>query len=234
MESKPVEHRFEQKQPMNRVFLFDLDDTLLNCDKFLSDYRRELRVALGSRNASAYWNIVQKLHRRLGYEDYFLALQRYRDQRPHDIKPMRVCLFLLGYPFTDLVFPRALDLLKRICHAGDKPVLFSEGESVFQTLKIERSGIADAVEGRLLIYDKKARELKSVARVFPAREYVMVDDDAHALRAAKKFWGERVTTVLVSEDVSASTKNAERPADLVVSAVGDLLRTDLLAPHRRR
>ena len=54
--------------------------------------------------------------------------------------------------------------------------MLSDGDIVFQPRKIQRSGIWDAVEGRVLIYLHKERVLDHVQRRYPATHYVMVDD----------------------------------------------------------
>jgi hypothetical protein len=62
---------------------------------------------------------------------------------------------------------------------------------VVQPRKVERSGISEAVEGHVLIYIHKERELDDVARRYPAEHYVMVDDKLRILAEIKKSWERR-------------------------------------------
>jgi hypothetical protein len=60
--------------------------------------------------------------------------------------------------------------------AGGVTVVLSDGDVVFQPRKIERSGLWAAVDGHVLIYIHKEMQLDAVARRYPARRYVMIDD----------------------------------------------------------
>lgn len=58
---------------------------------------------------------------------------------------------------------------------------------VFQPRKVQRSGLWEAVEGRVLIYIHKEQMLDDVEQRYPARHYVMIDDKLRILAAMKKF-----------------------------------------------
>jgi FMN phosphatase YigB (HAD superfamily) len=110
-------------------------------------------------------------------------------------------------------------------------VILSDGDVVFQPRKVERSGLFDAVEGRVLIYIHKERELDDVERRFPAEHYVLVDDKVRILSAAKQVWGKRLTTVFARQGhyaFEASVSIYPRP-DVTVERVGDLLDLELSA-----
>jgi hypothetical protein len=101
---------------------------------------------------------------------------------------------------------------------------------VFQPRKIERSGLADAVEGRILVYIHKQQELDDVAARYPAEHYVMVDDKLHLLAAIKAAWGRRVTTIFVRQGHYAHDPKilaSNPPADVTIERIGDLLEYDV-------
>src|SRR5690348_17820949 len=102
--------------------------------------------------------------------------------------------YLVDYPFANRLYPGALDVIERLRGWG-QTVILSDGDVVFQPRKVERSGLFDAVEGRVLIYVHKERELDDVERRFPADHYVLIDDKVRILSAVKAAWGRRVTTV---------------------------------------
>ena len=85
-------------------------------------------------------------------------------------------------------------MIKHCQRMGDV-VILSDGDVVFQPHKIERSGLAKAVEDRVLIYVHKEDELRHIRRCYPADHYVMIDDNLRILDAIKKAWGKGVTTV---------------------------------------
>jgi FMN phosphatase YigB (HAD superfamily) len=213
------------------VFLLDVDNTLLDNDRIVEDLRRHLTQAFGAECQERYWAIFEKLREELGYTDYLGALQRYRAQDPCDSHFMQVSSFLVDYPFADRLFPGAQDVIERLSAWG-AAVILSDGDVVFQPRKIQRSGLYDAVEGRVLIYIHKEQQLDDVARRYPARHYVLVDDKLRILASVKEAWKSRVTTVFPRQGHYAHDPHvlaAYPPADIAVECIGDLLRYDLPA-----
>jgi len=207
------------------VFLVDVDNTLLDNDRVQHDIRRHLESEYGPAARDRYWAILEQLMGELGYRDYLGALQRYRVEHPTDIGLLAMSSFLVDYPFANRLYPRSLDLLERFRGWGPT-VILSDGDVVFQPRKVERSGIGDAVDGRVLIYIHKEAALEDVERRYPAERYVLVDDKLRILTAVKKIWGDRVTTVFVRQGqfaLDARATAACPPADLAVERIGDLL-----------
>src|ERR1035438_5481281 len=62
----------------NTVFLFDVDNTLLDNDHVTADLKRYLQNEVGPERAQHYWEFFEILRTELGYADYLGALQRYR------------------------------------------------------------------------------------------------------------------------------------------------------------
>ena len=211
------------------VFLFDVDNTLLDNDRVIADLRRYLMHEVGAECAEHYFKIFEQLREELGYADYLGALQRYRVAYPRDPRLLAVSAFLVNYPFANRLFPSSLDVLERLAAFGPT-VILSDGDVVFQPRKIERSGLGAAVEDRILVYIHKERELDDVARRFPAEHYVLVDDKLHILAAVKQAWGPRVTTVFVRQGHYAHDPEilaSYPPADLSIDRIGDLLEYDI-------
>lgn len=211
------------------VFLVDVDNTLLNNDHIQADLRRHLESEFGAVSRDRYWAILEQLFDELGYRDYLGALQRYRAERPRDIHLLSMSSYLVDYPFANRLYPQALDVLERFRSWGPT-VILSDGDVVFQPRKVERAGIAEAVDGHVLIYIHKEEELEDVEQRYPARHYVLVDDKPRILAAVKRIWGERVTTVLPRQGQYANDAKVVAslpPADLTVERIGDLLAYDL-------
>jgi hypothetical protein len=207
------------------VFLFDVDNTLLDNDRVTADLKRHLEEQVGPQRQQSYWDIFEQLRSELGYADYLGALQRYRVQYPRDPGLLTVSHFLINYPFATRLYPDSLDVVEHVKQWG-LPVVLSDGDVVFQPLKIERSGISESVDGNVLIYIHKEQELDDVERRFPAGHYVLIDDKLRILTAVKKIWGSKVTTVFPRQGHYATDPKilAEfPPADRSVERVGDLL-----------
>jgi len=221
----------EKTGPPGTVFLFDVDNTLLCNDQVTADLEKFLEAGVGARGARDYWKCFEQLREELGYADYLGALQRYRAVHPHGLCLLSVSRFLIDYPFANRLFPNSLDVLAH-CRKWGTVALLSDGDVVFQPRKIDRSGLFEAVAGRVMIYVHKEQELADVARHYPASHYVMVDDKIRILTAMKRIWRARLTTVFVRQGHYATDARyaAGYPAaDVSIERIGDLLDYDLAA-----
>jgi len=212
------------------VFLIDVDNTLLDNDAVMADLRRYMRETLGAEREQRYWDIFDANRAELGYADYLGALQRYRGQFPADCHLLEVSLFLLRYPFAERLYPGALDVIARLRQRGPV-VILSDGDVVFQPLKVNRSGLFEAVEGRVLIYIHKEKELDDVERRYPADHYVLIDDKIRILTAVKEAWGTRLTTVFPRQGHYAHAPDVARypTPDVTIDRIDELTRYDLAA-----
>jgi FMN phosphatase YigB (HAD superfamily) len=218
------------------LFLFDVDNTLLDNDSVQSHLKEHLADAYGPSARDRYWDLLEELRNELGYVDYLGALERFRVEEMHRPDVLRMSNWLVDYPFADRLYPGALDVLKYVQQWGPA-VILSDGDAVFQPRKVERSGLWQAVGNRVLIYIHKERELEYVERLYPAKHYVLIDDKLHILAAVKKIWGERVTTVFPKQGHYALDPKilAENPpADMEVAKISDLLNCDLAAPLKKK
>jgi FMN phosphatase YigB (HAD superfamily) len=214
--------------PTELVFLFDCDNTLLDNDRVQEDLREHLAREFGPENRDRYWRIFEALRGELGYADYLGALQRYRLGDSSDTRLLLMSSFLVDYPFASRLYPGALDVIRRL-RAQGLTVILSDGDVVFQPLKIERSGLWAAVEGRVLIYIHKEEMLDAVAELYPARHYVMIDDKLRILAAMKKAWQDRLTTVFPRQGhyaLDPMNIAAYPPADITIERIGELINAD--------
>jgi len=211
------------------VFLFDVDNTLLDNDRVEKDLRRHIEREFGVESRDRYFAILEELRAELGYTDYLGALQRYRKEALCDPRLLMMSSFLVDYPFANRLYPGSLDALEH-AHSRGPTVILSDGDVVFQPRKVQRSGLWEAVEGRVLIYIHKEQMLDDVKRHYPARHYVMVDDKLRILTAMKKAWGGRLTTVWPRQGHYALDPQAigmVPSADLTLERIGDLVNRDL-------
>jgi FMN phosphatase YigB (HAD superfamily) len=213
------------------VFLFDVDNTLLDNDRIEKDLQRHLEREFGGESRDRYFAIFEGLRAELGYADYLGALQRYRLQDLCDPRLLMMSSYLVDYPFANRLYPGSLDALDHVQPWG-LTVILSDGDVVFQPRKVQRSGLWEAAEGRVLIYIHKEQMLDDVERHYPARHYIMVDDKLRILTAMKKAWGDRLTTVWPRQGHYALDPQARAmypPADLTLDRIGDLVSHDLTA-----
>ncbi|MGH8257712.1 MAG: HAD family hydrolase [Steroidobacteraceae bacterium] len=217
------------------VFLLDVDNTLLDNDRVQQDLREHLAREFGAASRDRYWAIFEQLRTELGYADYLGALQRYRSVESagqmNDPRLLQMSAFLIDYPFAEVLYPGALEVIA-LLHTWGPTVILSDGDVVFQPRKVQRSGLWRAVDGRVLIYIHKEQMLADLQRRHPARHYVMIDDKLRILAAMKAVLRERLTTVFVRQGHYAlDPKNlaAYPSADMTVEGIGALRRYDFAA-----
>jgi hypothetical protein len=218
----------------NIVFLFDVDNTLLDNDRIQEGLSEHLRQSFGDEARDRYWAIFEELRIGLGYADYLGALERYRLEDLHDPRILRMANWMVDYPFADRLYPGALDTVRYVRQWGPV-VILSDGDAVFQPRKVERSGLWQAFDGHILIYVHKENELDDVERWYPAKHYVLIDDKLRILDAIKRIWGDRVTTVFPKQGhyaFDAAALAGLPRADIEIERVSDLMKYDLSALKR--
>jgi FMN phosphatase YigB (HAD superfamily) len=207
------------------VFLLDVDNTLLDNDRFRDDLSARLERDFGRAERDRYWAIYDRLREALGYADYLAALQEFRGGLDDDPDLLGMSAFMLEYPFAERVYPHALDAIAHLDTLGRTAIL-SDGDVVFQPRKVQRSGLWDALGGHVLVYLHKQRMLASVQRRYPAAHYVMVDDKPGLLAQMKQILGARLTTVFVRQGhyAAAAGDDVIAAADIRIGCIGDLRR----------
>lgn len=211
------------------VFLLDVDNTLLDNDRFGADLGQRLEQAFGAAARARYWKIFEDLREKFGFADYLGSLQAFRTGLDDDPKLLEMSQFLLEYPFPSLLFPQALAVIAHLKALG-RPVVLSDGDVVFQPRKVQHAGIWDAVDGAVLIYLHKERVLDHVLQRYPASHYVVVDDKPSLLAAMKRVLGGNLTSVFVRQGHYARAPEAnavDPPPDRLIERIGDLLTFNL-------
>lgn len=189
------------------VFLFDVDDTLLDNDAVKADLGRQVLEKFGQAASDRFWTIYEEQRAKHSYADFLGTLERFRLEHLGELRALELSNWMMAYPFADRLYPQALDAVRHVAQWG-LPVILTDGDGVFQPYKLERAGLWAAFEGRVLDFVHKQQELAAVERAYPARHYVVVDDKPSILGAIKKVWGEKVTTVFVRQGHYANNPNA--------------------------
>jgi FMN phosphatase YigB (HAD superfamily) len=207
------------------VFLFDVDNTLLDNDRVQADLHVHIGIEHGVTARNRYWEIFEKLRDELGYADYLGALERYRLEEMHDPRLLRISNWLAEYPFINRLYPGAIDAVRHVQQAAPA-VILSDGDAVFQPRKVDRAGLWREFDGHVLIYVHKEQELRYIEQLYPARHYVMIDDKLRILDAMKRTWGDRLTTVFPQQGHYATDPQilARYPhGDIQLARIGDLV-----------
>jgi len=207
------------------IFLLDVDNTLLDNDRFAADLGDRVEQAFGASERERYWAIFGRLREQLGLADYLASLEAFRTGLDDHPDLLAMSEFLLEYPFAARLFPRALEAVAYLNSLG-RPVVLSDGDVVFQPRKIQRSGIWDAVGGRVMIYVHKERVLDHMQQRYPATHYVMVDDKPNLLAAMKSTLKDKLTTVFVRQGhyaLAPESTSVDPAPDMTIERIADLI-----------
>jgi FMN phosphatase YigB (HAD superfamily) len=208
------------------VFLVDFDETLFDSQRFLADIQRFAASVMGLGRSQRFSEAVEAYRMELGDIDSFGGFLQYRREHPLDMDVLAMSRFLFDYPYRMRLYQQALAAIELLKSWGTA-VILSDGDIVFQLLKIDRSGVWSAVYGNVLIYPHKEQALDDVLARFPADHYVLLDDNLQLLQAVKAAWKDRVTTVHICHalphDAEDSAVTPAYPAaDLCIPSIGEV------------
>jgi FMN phosphatase YigB (HAD superfamily) len=211
---------------MAMVFLIDVDNTLLDNDRAKADLARAIRALVSADRASRFWSLYEEVRDDCGVVDYPETLRRFRRAFREESGLADVDRAVFEIPFERYLFPRALDVIARLWQTGE-PAILSDGDRVYQPMKIARAGLLLPVRGNVLVYEHKEDHLAEVQRRFPAERYAHIEDKAALLAHTKASLGDRVTTIHVRQGHYATEGASGPPPDIVVDRIADLLELSL-------
>jgi hypothetical protein len=102
-----------KKPKRDLVFLFDVDNTLLDNDRIQRDLYHHLGRSYGPRACQRYIAIFEELHREIGYADYLGALERYRLEHLQDPRLLRAANWLVEYPFAKRLYTQVFEVTRK-------------------------------------------------------------------------------------------------------------------------
>ena len=140
------------------VFLLDVDNTLIDNDRVKADLQTQIVRLVGTEGGARFWVLYDEVRREQDYVDFPRTLQRFRDEFPDERGFAQLASLLLCYPYERCLFPGALEAVAHLKTLGSVAIL-SDGDPVFQPAKIARAGLAEAVDGNVLIYAHKEQHV---------------------------------------------------------------------------
>jgi hypothetical protein len=215
----------------NVLFLFDVDNTLLDNDRMKDDIAEHVTHTFGEASNARLWELYEEERVKHGYADFLGMLEKFRLEHLHDPRALLLANWVMDYPFIERLYPDALGAVRHVRQWG-LPVILTDGDGVFQPHKLERAGLLTAFDNHILNFIHKEQELDTVQRAYPARHYVLVDDKLKVLNAVKRAWGDRVTTVFPRQGHYANdpkTLAGQPAADISIDRIADLMDYDFSA-----
>jgi hypothetical protein len=206
------------------VFLLDCDNTLLDNDAVKDDMDARLHTILGPELTHRFWMTYEQVRKDADTVDLPLTFERFEQYCPDPGTMAQIRAAVMGYPFATRLYPETLETL-RYLHEIGTPVIVSDGDTVYQPLKIERSGLQAAVNGQVVIYIHKEDHVAEIMARWPAPFYVVVDDKGRILVTLKHMHPDRFVTVHVLQGHYAHADEPLVPApDITVPSIGELRR----------
>jgi FMN phosphatase YigB (HAD superfamily) len=210
--------------PAEMFILVDVDNTLFDNDRFAVELSAHLETSFNVTERERYWSLHKKRWAETGISDYLGTMQEFRVGLQNDPALLQMSSFLLDFPFADLLYPHALEVVAHLRTLAPASAL-SDGDMVFQPRKVAHTGVFDAFDGNVLIYQHKQHELALMQQRYPAQHYVMIDDKPNILADMKNVLGDRLTTVFVRQGQYAANASPElrNAPDIKIDRIGDLL-----------
>jgi phosphoglycolate phosphatase-like HAD superfamily hydrolase len=218
-------------QTHNTVFLFDVDNTLLDNDGVQIDLGQQVLTTFGKNAHDRFWIIFDEQRSKHNYVDYLGTLERFRLEYLDDVRALRLSAWFLDYLFAERLYPDALAVVEHL-RQWELQVILTDGDGVFQPHKLVRAGIWTAFDGRVLNCVHKEKELEAVRHAYPASHYV--NDQLRLLNTVKSAWGTRVTTVFPKQGCYANDPQillGQQSADISVDRIADVMVLDFSALH---
>jgi len=209
---------------MSNVFLFDVDNTLLDNDAVKTDLEQALEASLSREDAERFWELYEEVRGELGLVSFPETVERFLPAHCADpLAPQKAARSIFECDFASHLRPGALELLQRAGQEGTSLIL-SNGDQFFQRWKIWKAGLAAASGNRVWVFPEKEHHFEDVDERFDAgTRFLLVEDKIEALYAAREHWGGRVVTIYVAFGHHAESVADRGGVDLVVSSPAELL-----------
>lgn len=217
---------------------FDVDNTLLENERAKHDLWAQFAEHLGPDGAQHFDAVYEQVRKEMGLVSLPLVLEALDiaaatdpSLSPEERHNRRFAFarLLMEFPFGDYLYPGAIDAVRHACQAGQVAIL-SEGDEVFQSHKIWRTGLYQEVNGAVIIFRHKREHLRELVAAYPADHYFLVEDKPDILQAVKAFLGDQVTTIFVRQGRYAAALVAGGPEpDIVLDHIAEFSDLDLVA-----
>ena len=86
------------------VFLFDVDNTLIDNDRVQAHLKEHLEQAYGVAARDRYWEILERLRHDRDTSITWVRCERFRIEAMHRPDVLRMSSWLIDYPFADRLY----------------------------------------------------------------------------------------------------------------------------------
>ena len=208
-------------------FFVDVDNTLLDNDAAKREMDRRMAVLIGVRGSARFWQIYEEVRAEQTMVDIPRTLSRFAPELSDAETRFLLADLYMRFPFAQFVFPGSSGAIAHMRALGSVAIL-SDGDAIYQTAKIIRSGLAVAVDGYAHVYAHKEEHLDELTGAFPADHYVLIDDKPDVITRVSKRLAAPLSTVFVRQGKYAAKlpPGEWEGAGLTVESIGDLAKLE--------
>lgn len=187
-----------EKKPT--VFIFDLDNTLINTDAVKEFVSKKLVPKILSRKVKdfnkdellkLFWKEYEQTRKRLG----FVSIPDFSDSFAKRIQVVEyaneVRRMFYTIPFDRFVYDGVYELMEYIKEKGEI-VIVSEGDLVYQPMKIKNLNFSKDVN-EIFVFENKNKNIKKIVKIYEGRRKIVIDDKMTDLEAFAKVSTEILT-----------------------------------------
>jgi FMN phosphatase YigB (HAD superfamily) len=210
------------------TFFVDVDNTLLDNDAAKREMDRRMAVLIGKHGSERFWEIYEEVRAETAMVDIPRTLARFSTELSDQETRFLLADLFMRFPFAQFLFPGTPATVAHIRTLGSVAIL-SDGDAIFQTAKIIRSGLAAAVDGYAHVYAHKEEHLDELTGAFPADHYVLIDDKPEVITKVAARLTAPLTTVFVRQGKYAAKAPSGNwtGAGLTVESIGDVRAIDI-------
>jgi FMN phosphatase YigB (HAD superfamily) len=108
------------------IFLFDVDNTLLDNDCMKADLGDHVSEMFGEEARDELWALYEEERVKHGYADFLGTLEKFRLAHVDDPRVLRLANWVMDYPFIERLYPDALGAVRHVRQWG-LPVILTDG-----------------------------------------------------------------------------------------------------------
>ena len=205
---------------MKLVFFVDVDNTLLNNDQIKVEIKASLTRILGKQEAEHFWQHHDSFREYAKLVDFPNITRTYCAEINEKTCSVVVGNIFNGIEFSQSLYPQTLEAITHLKTLGSVFV-FSEGDMIYQKRKIEKSGIAEVVDG-VFLFEHKLDHLDEIIAQFQGDRFIFIDDRDDKLLEIKQRISSALTIVVCQGHYAKEDCPANHSANFVVGSVAEL------------
>lgn len=204
------------------AFFIDVDNTLLDNDHIKKEIKRSLDKILGTDEANHFWQHHDQFRTEQQLVDFPRIIRQYCHEKHEDTCEMTFSQIFSTIEFKHALFPQTPAVLQHLKTLGHVS-LFTEGDSVYQKMKIEKSGLAALVD-EVFLYDHKLEHLGDIVNKFESYQNVFIDDRASFLVTIKNQFPTIFTIEVAQGHYSTIDHTTHQKLDRKIKNIAVLLK----------